>query len=65
MELVNGGDLFDYIIRCRRLSMYIEVGHIGYWLTNNTAGEEHTADLTAQLCDAMAVRVVYNPKFLR
>lgn len=54
MELVTGGDLFDYIL---------STGYLSKWplfpgvLTYRLLAEDRAGPLTAELCDAMAVCV--------
>lgn len=54
MELVNGGDLFDYIVSKGKLSTF-KLCCVFEKVDTITLGEDLTADFTAQLCDAMAV----------
>jgi len=52
MELVTGGDLFDYILAASYLSKYLTL-----WssFANYILAEDRAGPLTAELCDAMAV----------
>jgi serine/threonine protein kinase len=52
MELVTGGDLFDYILSVGYLSRCITF----WWNCSNCIlAEDRAGPLTAELCDAMAV----------
>jgi serine/threonine protein kinase len=52
MELVTGGDLFDYILSAGYLSEHFTL----WWsFANYILAEDRAGPLTAELCDAMAV----------
>jgi len=52
MELVTGGDLFDYILSVGYLSKHSTL----WWsFANYILAEDRAGPLTAELCDAMAV----------
>jgi len=55
MELVTGGDLFDYILNAGYLSKHFKSNEC--WLMQYPA-EDIAGPLTADLCDAMAVRIL-------
>jgi hypothetical protein len=52
MELVTGGDLFDYILSAGYLSKHSTL----WWsFAHYILAEDRAGPLTAELCDAMAV----------